>query len=105
MMGPLGFSQGGTTQDASPAVVNNPIGVLLTPERLALLWSLSDTERQLFYGRVLESVFSNPTYQQIMLSTANYHLDQIAALRGGGGSQGGGAAAGGGSSNGSLMLA
>jgi hypothetical protein len=55
----------------------NPLETLLTPDRQQELNGLTDSERHLFYGRVLESVFSNPTYQRVVFDTAAKEFDKM----------------------------
>jgi hypothetical protein len=64
------------------AVATNPLSALLTPDRQQLLAALSEADRQTFYGSVLESIFSNPAYQELVFTTANERFDQLASERG-----------------------
>jgi hypothetical protein len=41
---------------------------------------LSDTNRRVIYGRVLESVFANPTFQEVLREVAANELENIQTL-------------------------
>lgn len=75
----IGVGKLGVTSDEG-LVASNPFEALLPPQKLRELKSMPDTKRQEFYGRVVESVFSDPSYQRIVSAKAS---DEFSNMKGG----------------------
>lgn len=64
----------------------NPFEALLPEDRLAQLKSMPADRKREFYGRVVDSVFSDPAYQNLVSSVARREFDLMTS-KGGSGSE------------------
>lgn len=63
----------------------NPFDALLTEDRQQQLQTLPLHKRQEFYGRVVNGVFSDPAYQNLVFSVAQREFESMAGVGSGGG--------------------
>lgn len=63
----------------------NPFDALLPEDRLQQLQALPMQKRQEFYGRVVNGVFSDPAYQDLVFNVAKREFDSMTGGGGGGG--------------------
>jgi hypothetical protein len=64
---------------AAPAVKDlNPLVPLLSLDRQQQLAAFTPDEQNIFFGRVMSSVFSSDAYQKLVFDTAADEFDKIA---------------------------
>lgn len=58
-------------------VARNPFEALLAEQKLREFQQLPGDKQRLFYGRVVESVFSDPKYMEVVSKSASREFDRL----------------------------
>ncbi len=78
----LSATAGVPGQPVAP-VAANPFEVLLPEDRLARLSAMPADRKREYYGRVVEGVMGDPSYQRFVFEVATREFDRMTGLSGG----------------------
>ncbi|MDX0647499.1 hypothetical protein GOD00_23345 [Sinorhizobium medicae] len=67
----------GAATEPAALVATNPFEALLPEDRLSQLSQMPPEKKREYYGRVVESVFSDPVYQKLVFEVASREFDRM----------------------------